>query len=78
MKNYWDFQAAPAFRVGERIFLVITRRSWTCWEGGVLGECRAVAIVTMDHDACTIWQLHETVTPGELQEALVSMAGIPQ
>lgn len=78
MKHHRDFQVTPVFRVGDRLFLVMARRSCTQWKNGVIGGCTPVVLVAVDHDACTAWQLHDDVTPEELQEVLGSVAGVPR
>ncbi len=78
MKEDRDFQAAPAFRVGERLFLVIIRRSLTRWDGGILGECSPVAMVAVENDSCAAWHLQDQITPEELREALISFTEIPR
>jgi len=73
MRRGLDYQTCPACRIGDRVFIIIARRTCLQWADGGIGNCTPVALVALEHESCTVWQLQGNLSQEELQRVLCNV-----
>lgn len=69
-----EFRIGQVTKIGDRLLLVITHQTMFHWDEGCIGRCTPVALVLVEGDRCTVWQLDEGLPRGKLQCVLAGMA----
>ena len=74
MHNSQEFVIGPVLKTGGRAVLAIFRRTVIKWPGGYVGCCTPVALVVVEAEECTVWQLDKSTTLQEIEGALVTIS----
>ena len=74
MHNSQEFVIGPVLKTGGRAVLAIFRRTVIKWPGGYVGCCTPVALVIVEAEECTVWQLDKSTTLQEIEGALVTIS----
>ncbi|HOT03591.1 MAG TPA: hypothetical protein PK069_05380 [Methanolinea sp.] len=74
MHNSQELRIGPVLKTGDRTVLAIFRRTAIKWPGGYIGNCTPVALVIVEAEECTVWQLDNSATLQEIEGALVTIS----
>ncbi|MDH7509938.1 MAG: hypothetical protein QHH04_02710 [Methanolinea sp.] len=55
------YQAAPAVRIGDRSFFLVSRRTAARWESGCTGSLTPVALVMLEDDTVLVYRLDPSI-----------------
>ncbi len=69
-----ELRIGPALKTGDRIVLAISRQTKMTWPGGCTGNCTPVALVIVEGEECTVWQLGGNAAIEEIKDTLAGIA----